>query len=130
MNIFETCDVNPFGIVAVEAAYTDGGAEWLKQFNDYVQGNYDYLVSQFAEKLPQLWVSPHESTYLAWVDCSAFGKSSTEIKDYLYNNYKVWLCDGLCYGEQQRAFLRINLACPRSILAEGLQRMITGLQSL
>ena len=130
VNIFETCDVNPFGIVAVEAAYTDGGAEWLKQFNDYVQGNYDYLVSQFAEKLPQLWVSPHESTYLAWVDCSAFGKSSTEIKDYLYNNYKVWLCDGLCYGEQQRAFLRINLACPRSILAEGLQRMITGLQSL
>lgn len=130
VNIFETCDVNPFGIVAVEAAYTDGGAEWLKQFNDYVQGNYDYLVSQFAEKLPQLWVSPHESTYLAWVDCSAFGKSSTEIKDYLYNKYKVWLCDGLCYGEQQRAFLRINLACPRSILAEGLQRMITGLQSL
>ena len=128
VNIFETCDVNPFGIVAVEAAYTDGGAEWLKQFNDYVQGNYDYLVSQFAEKLPQL--SPHESTYFAWVDCSAFGKSSTEIKDYLYNNYKVWLCDGLCYGEKQRAFLRINLACPRSILAEGLQRMITGLQSL
>ncbi|WP_455536669.1 MalY/PatB family protein [Prevotella koreensis] len=130
VNIFETCDVNPFGIVAVEAAYTDGGAEWLKQFNDYVQGNYDYLVSQFAEKLPQLWVSPHESTYLAWVDCSAFGKSSTEIKDYLYNNYKVWLCDGLCYGEKQRAFLRINLACPHSILAEGLQRMIAGLQSL
>ena len=130
INIFETCDVNPFGIVAVEAAYTDGGAEWLRQLNLYVLENYNYLRDLFAEKLPQLWVAPHEGTYLAWVDCSALGMTSTEIADYLYKNNKVWICDGGAYGERRYSFIRINLACPRAILAEGLTRIIAGLNSL
>lgn len=124
INIFETCDVNPFGIVATEAAFTDGGAEWLKQLNDYVLGNYNYLRDLFAEKLPQLWVAPHEGTYLAWVDCSAAGLSSPAIADHLYHKDKVWIADGEAYGEHQRSFIRINLACPRVTLAEGLRRIV------
>ena len=104
INIFETCDVNPFGIVATEAAFTDGGL--------------------FAEKLPQLWVAPHEGTYLAWVDCSAAGLSSPAIADHLYHKDKVWIADGEAYGEHQRSFIRINLACPRATLAEGLRRIV------
>ena len=124
INIFETCDVNPFGIVATEAAFTDGGAEWLKQLNDYVLDNYNYLRDLFAEKLPQLWVAPHEGTYLAWGDCSAAGISSPAIADHLYHKDKVWIADGESYGEHQRSFIRINLACPRSTLAEGLRRIV------
>ena len=124
INIFETCDVNPFGIVATEAAFTDGGAEWLKQLNDYVLGNYNYLRDLFAEKLPQLWVAPHEGTYLAWVDCSAAGLSSPAIADHLYHKDKVWIADGEAYGEHKRSFIRINLACPRATLAEGLRRIV------
>ena len=124
INIFETCDVNPFGIVATEAAFTDGGAEWLKQLNDYVLDNYNYLRDLFAEKLPQLWVAPHEGTYLAWVDCSAAGLSSPTIADHLYHKDKVWIADGEAYGEHQRSFIRINLACPRVTLAEGLRRIV------
>ena len=124
INIFETCDVNPFGIVATEAAFTDGGAEWLKQLNDYVLGNYNYLRDLFAEKLPQLWVAPHEGTYLAWVDCSAASLSSPAIADHLYHKDKVWIADGEAYGEHQRSFIRINLACPRATLAEGLRRIV------
>ena len=124
INIFETCDVNPFGIVATEAAFTDGGAEWLKQLNDYVLDNYNYLRDLFAEKLPQLWVAPHEGTYLAWVDCSAAGLSSPAIADRLYHKDKVWIADGEAYGEHQRSFIRINLACPRATLAEGLRRIL------
>lgn len=124
INIFETCDVNPFGIVATEAAFTDGGAEWLKQLNDYVLDNYNYLRDLFAEKLPQLWVAPHEGTYLAWVDCSAAGLSSPAIADHLYHKDKVWIADGEAYGEHQRSFIRINLACPRATLAEGLRRIV------
>ena len=124
INIFETCDVNPFGIVATEAAFTDGGAEWLKQLNDYVLGNYNYLRDLFAEKLPQLWVAPHEGTYLAWVDCSAAGLSSPAIADHLYHKDKVWIADGEAYGEHRRSFIRINLACPRATLAEGLRRIV------
>ncbi len=124
INIFETCDVNPFGIVATEAAFTDGGAEWLKQLNDYVLGNYNYLRDLFAEKLPQLWVAPHEGTYLAWVDCTAVGLPSPAIADHLYHKDKVWIADGEAYGEHQRSFIRINLACPRATLAEGLRRIV------
>ncbi len=124
INIFETCDVNPFGIVATEAAFIDGGAEWLKQLNDYVLDNYNYLRDLFAEKLPQLWVAPHEGTYLAWVDCSAAGLSSPAIADHLYHKDKVWIADGEAYGEHQRSFIRINLACPRATLAEGLRRIV------
>ena len=124
INIFETCDVNPFGIVATEAAFTDGGAEWLSQLNDYVLGNYRYLRDLFAEKLPQLWVAPHEGTYLAWVDCTAAGLPSPAIADHLYHKDKVWIADGEAYGEHQRSFIRINLACPRAILAEGLRRIV------
>ena len=124
INIFETCDVNPFGIVATEAAFTDGGAEWLKQLNDYVLDNYNYLRDLFAEKLPQLWVAPHEGTYLAWVDCSAAGLPSPAIADHLYHKDKVWIADGEAYGEHQRSFIRINLACPRATLAEGLRRIV------
>lgn len=124
INIFETCDVNPFGIVATEAAFTDGGAEWLDQLNDYVLGNYRYLRDLFAEKLPQMWVAPHEGTYLAWVDCTAAGLPSPAIADHLYHKDKVWIADGEAYGEHQRSFIRINLACPRAILAEGLRRIV------
>lgn len=124
INIFETCDVNPFGIVATEAAFTDGGAEWLSQLNDYVLGNYRYLRDLFAEKLPQLWVAPHEGTYLAWVDCTAAGLPSPAIADHLYHKDKVWIADGEAYGEHQRSFIRINLACPRATLAEGLRRIV------
>lgn len=124
INIFETCDVNPFGIVATEAAFTDGGAEWLKQLNDYVLDNYNYLRDLFAEKQPQLWVAPHEGTYLAWVDCTAAGLPSPAIADHLYHKDKVWIADGEAYGEHQRSFIRINLACPRATLAEGLRRIV------
>ena len=124
INIFETCDVNPFGIVATEAAFTDGGAEWLKQLNDYVLGNYRYLRDLFAEKLPQMWVAPHEGTYLAWVDCTAVGLPSPAIADHLYHKDKVWIADGEAYGEHRRSFIRINLACPRATLAEGLRRIV------
>ena len=110
--------------MATEAAFTDGGAEWLKQLNDYVLGNYNYLRDLFAEKLPQLWVAPHEGTYLAWVDCSAAGLSSPAIADHLYHKDKVWIADGESYGEHKRSFIRINLACPRATLAEGLRRIV------
>lgn len=130
INIFETCDVNPFGIVATEAAFTDGGAEWLDQLNMYVLGNYNYLRDLFAEKLPQLWVAPHEGTYLAWVDCTDLGMSSVALADHLYKYNKVWISDGEAYGERNRSFIRINLACPRATLAEGLARLVVGIHSL
>lgn len=122
INIHEVCDVNPFGVVATEAAYTEEGAEWLRQLNTYLFANYQFLCDFFSKHFPSLEVVKLEGTYLVWVDCSSLGKSSTEIVNNLYR-HGVWMNDGVMYGENQRAFIRINIACPRKILEEGLLRM-------
>ena len=122
INIHEVCDVNPFGVIATEAAYTEEGAEWLRQLNTYLFANYRFLCDFFSKHFPSLEVVKLEGTYLVWVDCSSLGKSSTEIVNNLYR-HGVWMNDGVTYGENQRAFIRINIACPRKILEEGLLRM-------
>ena len=122
INIHEVCDVNPFGVIATEAAYTEEGAEWLRQLNTYLFANYRFLCDFFSKHFPSLEVVNLEGTYLVWVDCSSLGKSSTEIVNNLYR-HGVWMNDGVMYGENQGAFIRINIACPRKILEEGLLRM-------
>lgn len=122
INIHEVCDVNPFGVIATEAAYTEEGAEWLRQLNTYLFANYQFLCDFFSKYFPSLEVVKLEGTYLVWVDCSSLGKSSTEIVNNLYR-HGVWMNDGVMYGENQGAFIRINIACPRKILEEGLLRM-------
>ncbi len=122
INIHEVCDVNPFGVIATEAAYTEEGAEWLRQLNTYLFANYRFLCDFFSKHFPSLEVVNLEGTYLVWVDCSSLGKSSTEIVNNLYR-HGVWMNDGVMYGENLRAFIRINIACPRRILEEGLLRM-------
>ena len=122
INIHEVCDVNPFGVIATEAAYTEEGAEWLRQLNTYLFANYRFLCNFFSKHFPSLEVVKLEGTYLVWVDCSSLGKSSTEIVNNLYR-HGVWMNDGVMYGENQRAFIRINIACPRKVLGEGLVRM-------
>lgn len=122
INIHEVCDVNPFGVIATEAAYTEEGAEWLRQLNTYLFANYRFLCDFFSKHFPSLEVVKLEGTYLVWVDCSSLSKSSTEIVNNLYR-HGVWMNDGVMYGENQGAFIRINIACPRKILEEGLLRM-------
>lgn len=128
INLHEICDVNPFGIIAAEAAFTEGGAEWLRQLNEYIWGNYQLLVQTLGEKLPSCPVLKLEGTYLAWVDCQSIGRPSAEIAQTLLDDYGVWVNDGEMYGATERPFLRINLACPRSQLSEGLSRLVRGLQ--
>ena len=130
INLHEVCDVNPFGVIATEAAYTDGGAEWLRQLNVYIYENYNFLCQFFENNLPKFPVVTLEGTYLAWVDCSVLAMSSSEIVEHLYREHRVWLNDGEMYGEHLKPFVRINLACPRKVLEEGLRRVAEGLQNM
>ena len=127
INIHENCDVNPFGVIALQEAYTDGGKEWLDQMNAYVFSNYQFLKSFMQEQLPDYPVVKLEGTYLAWVDCAASGMSSKALVEKLYA-HGVWLNDGEMYGDPLNRFVRINLACPQATLAEGLRRMVKGLK--
>ena len=121
ININEVCDVNPFGVTALQAAYNHG-EEWLEQLLAYLHGNYEYLKRYFEENIPQIPVTKLEATYLVWLDCSAIGKPSKVITDELLHGHKLWLNDGEMYGEHDRPFVRVNIACPRSLMLEGLKR--------
>ena len=123
ININEVCDVNPFGIVALEAAYNES-EDWLDELNQYLWGNYQALCDFFARELPQLKVSRLEGTYLVWVDHSALGISTDEFFNRLLNEGHVWVSAGTMYGPQTgEGYVRINIACPRSQMNEALQRI-------
>ena len=124
INVNEICDVNPFGVLALEAEYSPEGAEWLKELNQYIYDNYLLL----REKLTDWTVCKLEGTYLPWVDVSSLGLPTEKIEEELLRNYKVWVNAGAMYGTE--GFIRINLATPRSVLAEGLDRVSRGLAAL
>ena len=122
ININEVCDVNPFGVIATIAAYNEGG-EWLDALRKYLRGNYEYLCHFFAERLPQYPVLPLEGTYLVWIDCRALGIGSDATTLHLQEQQKLMVNSGTMYGPSGEGFIRLNIACPRTLLADGLERM-------
>lgn len=114
--------VGAFGVVALEAAYNHG-EEWLAQVLDYIMGNLQYLEEYIAEYLPQISVVPLEGTYLVWLDCCSLGLSKLELERLILREAKVYLDEGYIFGIEGEGFERINIACPRPVLLEALERM-------
>lgn len=127
ININEVCDVNPFGVIALQAAYSDEGYEWLTQLRAYISSNYDLLRERFARELPKCKVMRMEGTYLAWIDCTELHIPSDEIEEMLMHENKVWVNAGSMYGAEGAAFIRINMACTSELLNEGITRIVNGL---
>ena len=134
INIYEVCDVNPFGVAGLIAAYTEG-EPWLKELNATLWENYRDLRDLFAREVPECPVTDLQGTYLVWMDVSVLtrpGKSapmtSQEIVDSLIAHEHVRLGPGEIYGDGN--FLRINIASPHSICHEGLVRIARGLRRL
>ena len=120
-------DMNQIGEAALQGAFTEEGENWLDQMNAYVHQNYLYMKERFAKEFPQIHVCDLEATYLAWADFSALMPDTKELQDYLIDNYKVWINSGAMYGDDR--FVRINVACPRATLKEGLDRVFAGLSA-
>ena len=120
-------EVTVFGVTALQAAY-DEGKEWLQAVNRYIGDNYRFLCTFIEQNMPRLSVTELEGTYLAWVDCSVLNRPSDEITEYLNEHNQVRLNSGSSYGDDR--FIRINLACPRQRLSEGLKRIAEGLKAL
>ncbi|WP_277265939.1 MalY/PatB family protein [Prevotella corporis] len=128
INIFEVCDVNPFGPVALEAAYNDS-ENWMDELNEYLFANYQLLCDTFAKELPQYEVMRLEGTYLVWVDVRPSGLTSDEVTEKLLKEGKVQVNSGTMYGQTTgEGYVRINIACPRATLIEGLKRMVNVLK--
>ena len=124
INIFEVCDVNPLGVIALQAAYNDS-EDWLDALNEYLWGNYRYLKSRLEKELSAVDVLRLEGTYLAWVDIRMLGLTSDEATDRLLKQGRVFVSSGTMYGRKAgEGYLRVNLACPRATLEEGVSRMV------
>ena len=124
VNDNEVCDVNPFGVEGLIAAYNEGG-EWLDALNVYLDANYVYLRERFSRELPQLKVCCSEATYLAWVDIRPTGMTSDEMERMLIEKAKVRINSGAMYHGE--GYIRINYACPRARLEEAPNRIINAL---
>lgn len=123
ININEVCDLNPFGPVALIAAYNES-EDWLDALNEYLWGNYQTLCAFAAEHLPKWKICRLEGTYLPWIDITATGSLSQDYCDRLLNEAKVWVNPGTMYGTLSgEGYIRLNIACPRSRLLEALERI-------
>ena len=127
ININEVCDVNPFGVVGLIAAYNEG-APWLAQLCDYIRGNYFAFRDFMEAELPQLPYTALEATYLAWIDIRPTGRKGEEIEHELKEHHGVWVNAGGMYGCDD--YIRVNLACPKARLIEGLARMARGIKEM
>ncbi|WP_319569371.1 MalY/PatB family protein [Cohaesibacter marisflavi] len=124
INIHEVCDVNPFGVAALIAAYREGGS-WLDELRGYLQANYQTVSDFIASNMPTLRLTQQEATYLAWIDCRALSLSSDAIEARLATEGHLLVNSGTLYGAAGEGYIRLNMACPRAQLLDGLERMQT-----
>ncbi|WP_209123953.1 MalY/PatB family protein [Alkalihalobacillus sp. BA299] len=117
------------GAVAMEAAYTMG-EEWLEELIDYVEGNVQFVKLYIEEHMPKIKVVNPEGTYLLWMDCTDLGMTAAERKKWLTTEAKVALSNGIVFGKEGEPFERINLACSRASVQEGLNRIKRGYDKL
>jgi cystathionine beta-lyase len=130
ININEVCDINPFAIEALIAAYTHEDSEnWLEDLKKYLWTNYVLVKEFFADNFPQMPVLPLEATYLMWIDISVLNINSLELASSILHEQQLWINEGTMYGKAGEGFIRLNIACPRQVLYEGLNRLKTVLQN-
>ena len=128
ININEVCDVNPFGVAATIAAYNEG-EEWLNQLVDYLHGNYEAMAEFCRRELPEFPIARLEGTYLVWMDCSSLGMPSDALEHALLDDARLWLNAGTMYGAEGEGYMRWNIACPRSVMLDGLNRFLNFVRS-
>lgn len=115
---------NTMGILSTQAAY-EYGAEWLDELLLYLSENILKTKNLLAEKAPKLKVVDPEGTYLLWIDLKELGLSDKKLDEFIVNKAKLWLDGGTMFGKEGSGFQRINIACPWSILEQGLNRLVT-----
>ena len=120
---------NIFGLTAAEAAYSKGEA-WLEELLVYLRGNLKTLEEYISTKIPEMKVYPLEGTYLPWIDCKALGLDDQQLNDLFLKKAKLWFDKGVLFGSGGSGFMRINIACPRSLLLQALQRLENAVKEL
>lgn len=127
LNTDEVAEPNAFAISAAVAAFTQG-APWLDALRAYLYENKHTVAQFLTDHLPQLTLVPSEATYLLWLDCGALCADSAELAAFVREQTGLYLTYGGEYGQSGKRFLRMNIACPRATLQDGLCRLQNGVQ--
>ena len=126
LNTDEVAEPNVFAMPAAVAAYTEGD-EWLDALRAYLFENKQTVRRFLSERLPAVRLVPGEATYLLWLDCAAYTDDSARLAAESRAKTGLYLSDGVQYGKGGETFLRMNIACPRARVLEGLERLYTAL---
>ena len=113
---------NPLSIVSLEAAYNHG-EEWLEQLLEYLEGNIQFIDEYMKNNIPKARMIKPQATYLAWIDFSAYVDEGSKIEELMAKKGKIAMDGGTWFGSQGAGFMRLNFACPRELLRQGLDRM-------
>lgn len=119
--------LNSFAPVALTAAYNESGP-WLKEMLSVISDNLDFAIKELRQKIPELRIAKPQSTYLLWIDYRALDLTEAEVMEKLLINGKVALEPGSKYGDAGIGYLRLNAACPRAILEDGVNRIVSALK--
>ena len=115
--------INLIGLAITEAAYSGKCDKWLCEFMEHIASNHNFLVKFVSDKMPGVGVISADSTYFGWLDFRNLKMSSGEIVEEFLHDAHIVVNSGTDLGEGGEGYIRINLACPKSVLAEGLERM-------
>ena len=128
LNTDEVAEPNAFAATVAEAAFSEGGA-WLDALREYLAGNKALVAAFLEEEIPQIHLVPSQATYLLWLDCGAISKDTDELAQSIREKTGLYLSAGSQFGGNGKQFLRMNVACPRATLQDGLKRLKRGVDS-
>jgi len=129
LNTDEIAEPNSFACIAAIAAFSEGG-EWLDALRGYISGNRKRVYEFVKNEIQEISVVKSDATYLLWLDISKTGMESTEVAAKIREKTGLFLTAGSIYGEAGKYFLRMNIACPKTLLEDGLKRLKKGIKNL
>lgn len=118
-----------FSSVAIETAYREG-REWLEQLLEYLSGNMEFVKEYCRQHIPQIKPNLPDATYLVWLDCRELGLSNEQLRKFMIEKAKIGLNEGNTFGRSLSGFMRLNVACPRSVLKKALGQLEAAVKAL
>lgn len=127
INTDEVAEPNNFATVAAVAAFTEG-EEWLDELRTYLAENKKFVREFIGTNIPKMKVVPSEATYLLWLDCSEITDDAEVLVKFIRKTTGLFLTEGIEYGKPGKKFIRMNVACPRARVEDGLLRLKTAVE--
>lgn len=127
VNTDEVAEPNSFAQIAAVTAFNECG-EWLDELREYIKTNRDYVISRLKEETPEIKVVSKDATYLLWIDIKEVCPNSNTFAKFVRKQTGLWITSGSHYGEAGEGFIRVNIACPKSTLEDGINRLIAGVK--